>query len=141
LDAFATNVLPAIEAKITEVRSRFHNTGIHSARITDVRVRETDDHHSPGFLVEALPETPFWDAASRSSICSSTPGTASPAADAAVSRQGNERARSRPGETQLRRRTSASRCRLRPASVRQVAPESRLTSAAPPEYGSVSTMP
>jgi len=59
--AFTTQVLPAIEAKTTGVRSRFYDTEFYSARVTDVWVWEADSHHSYQLLVDALRETPFWD--------------------------------------------------------------------------------
>ncbi|WP_275294459.1 darcynin family protein [Amycolatopsis sp. La24] len=59
--AFATQVVPAIEAKTTGVRSRFYDTEFYSARVTDVWVWEADDHHAYQLLIDALRETPFWD--------------------------------------------------------------------------------
>ncbi|MFD0396882.1 darcynin family protein [Kitasatospora sp. NPDC127121] len=61
VDAFTTQVLPAIKAKTTGVRSRFYDTEFYSARVTDVWVWEADDHHAYQILVDALRETPFWD--------------------------------------------------------------------------------
>ncbi|MCC3332046.1 darcynin family protein [Nocardia abscessus] len=61
VDAFTTQVLPAIEAKTTRVRSRFYDTEFYSARVTDVWVWEAEDHHAYQLLVDALRETPFWD--------------------------------------------------------------------------------
>ncbi|MFH9552845.1 darcynin family protein [Streptomyces sp. NPDC017435] len=61
VDAFTTQVLPAIEAKTTGVRSRFYDTEFYSARVTDVWVWEAVDHHAYQLLVDALRETPFWD--------------------------------------------------------------------------------
>jgi hypothetical protein len=61
VDAFTTQVLPAIEATTTGVRSRFYDTEFYSARVTDVWVWEADDHHAYQRLVDALRETPFWD--------------------------------------------------------------------------------
>jgi hypothetical protein len=61
VDAFTTQVLPAIEAKTTGVRSRFYDTEFYSARVTDVWVWEAEDHHAYQLLVDALRETPFWD--------------------------------------------------------------------------------
>ncbi|WP_405445543.1 darcynin family protein [Streptomyces erythrochromogenes] len=59
--AFATQVVPAIEARTTGVRSRFYDTEFYSARVTDVWVWEADDHEAYQLLVDALRETPFWD--------------------------------------------------------------------------------
>ncbi|GAA4533475.1 darcynin family protein [Amycolatopsis samaneae] len=59
--AFSTQVLPAIEARTTGVRSRFYDTEYYSARVTDVWVWEADDHESLRLLIDALRETPFWD--------------------------------------------------------------------------------
>ncbi|MEZ0110068.1 hypothetical protein ABH920_004082 [Catenulispora sp. EB89] len=59
--AFTTQVLPAIKAKTTGVRSRFYDTEFYSARVTDVWVWEADDHHAYQLLIDALRETPFWD--------------------------------------------------------------------------------
>ncbi|MFC0862202.1 darcynin family protein [Sphaerimonospora cavernae] len=61
VDAFATQVVPAIEARTAGVRSRFYDTEFYSARVTDVWVWEADDHHAYRLLVDALRETPFWD--------------------------------------------------------------------------------
>ncbi|QHC27709.1 MULTISPECIES: darcynin family protein [unclassified Streptomyces] len=61
VDAFTTQVLPAIEARTTGVRSRFYDTEFYSARVTDVWVWEAEDHHAYQLLVDALRETPFWD--------------------------------------------------------------------------------
>ncbi|CAL2056612.1 darcynin family protein [Streptomyces murinus] len=61
VDAFTTEVLPAIEARTTGVRSRFYDTEFYSARVTDVWVWEAKDHHAYQLLVDALRETPFWD--------------------------------------------------------------------------------
>ncbi|MEV0542974.1 darcynin family protein [Nocardia salmonicida] len=61
VNAFTTQVLPAIEAKTTSVRSRFYDTEFYSARVTDVWVWEADDHHAYQLLIDALRETPFWD--------------------------------------------------------------------------------
>ncbi|MGW4399360.1 darcynin family protein [Amycolatopsis nivea] len=59
--AFATQVVPAIEAKTAGVRSRFYDTEFYSARVTDIWVWEADDHHAYQLLIDALRETPFWD--------------------------------------------------------------------------------
>ncbi|WP_328759795.1 darcynin family protein [Streptomyces sp. NBC_00271] len=61
VDAFTTQVLPAIEAKTNGVRSRFYDTEFYSARVTDVWVWEAEDHHAYQLLIDALRETPFWD--------------------------------------------------------------------------------
>lgn len=61
VDAFTTQVVPAIEAKTTGVRSRFYDTEFYSARVTDVWVWEADDHQAYQLLIDALRETPFWD--------------------------------------------------------------------------------
>ncbi|MFD1536135.1 darcynin family protein [Nonomuraea guangzhouensis] len=61
VDAFTTQVLPAIEAKTSGVRSRFYDTEFYSARVTDVWVWEAEDHHAYQLLIDALRETPFWD--------------------------------------------------------------------------------
>ncbi|QMU70345.1 darcynin family protein [Streptacidiphilus sp. P02-A3a] len=59
--AFTTQVLPAIEARTSGVRSRFYDTEFYSARVTDVWVWEAEDHHAYQLLIDALRETPFWD--------------------------------------------------------------------------------
>ncbi|VEG58716.1 Uncharacterised protein [Mycolicibacterium aurum] len=59
--AITTQVLPAIEARTTGVRSRFYDTEFYSARITDVWVWEAESHHAYQLLIDALRETPFWD--------------------------------------------------------------------------------
>jgi len=61
VEAFTAQVLPAIKAKTTGVRSRFYDTEFYSARVTDVWVWEADDHHAYQLLIDALRETPFWD--------------------------------------------------------------------------------
>ncbi|MFF3647006.1 darcynin family protein [Streptomyces sp. NPDC002564] len=61
MEAFATQVVPAIEARTTGVRSRFYDTEFYSARVTDVWVWEADDHEAYQLLIDALRETPFWD--------------------------------------------------------------------------------
>jgi hypothetical protein len=61
VEAFTTQVLPAITAKTVGVRSRFYDTEFYSARVTDVWVWEADDHRTYQLLVDALRETPFWD--------------------------------------------------------------------------------
>ncbi|MFD0249942.1 darcynin family protein [Streptomyces sp. NPDC127113] len=61
IDAFTTQVVPAVRARTTGVRSRFYDTEFYSARVTDVWVWEADDHHAYQLLVDALRETPFWD--------------------------------------------------------------------------------
>ncbi|MDX3106182.1 darcynin family protein [Nonomuraea angiospora] len=61
VDAFTIQVLPAIEARTTGVRSRFYDTEFYSARVTDVWVWEAEDHHAYQLLIDALRETPFWD--------------------------------------------------------------------------------
>ncbi|MFS8200859.1 darcynin family protein [Streptomyces sp. CWNU-52B] len=61
LDAFTGQVLPAIEARTSGVRSRFYDTEFYSTRVTDVWVWEADDHDAYQRLIDALRETPFWD--------------------------------------------------------------------------------
>ncbi|MGW7574581.1 darcynin family protein [Streptomyces sp. NPDC054765] len=61
MTAFATQVVPAIKAKTTGVRSRFYDTEFYSTRVTDVWVWEADDHGAYQLLIDALRETPFWD--------------------------------------------------------------------------------
>jgi hypothetical protein len=61
VEAFTTEVLPAIEGKVEDVRSRFFDTEFYSARVTDVWVWEAADHAAYQRLVDALRETPFWD--------------------------------------------------------------------------------
>lgn len=61
VEAFETEILPAINGKVPGVRSRFFDTEFYSARVTDVWVWEARDHHAYQLLVEALRETPFWD--------------------------------------------------------------------------------
>ncbi|WP_328622675.1 darcynin family protein [Streptomyces sp. NBC_00354] len=61
MNAFTTQVVPAIEARTTGVRSRFYDTEFYSTRVTDVWVWEADDHDAYQLLIDALRETPFWD--------------------------------------------------------------------------------
>ena len=61
LEAFTTQVLPAIKSKATGVTSRFYDTEFYSTRVTDVWVWEARDHRSYQLLIDALRETPFWD--------------------------------------------------------------------------------
>jgi len=61
VDAFSTQVVPAIKARTSGVRSRFYDTEFYSTRVTDIWVWEADDHHAYQGLVDALRETPFWD--------------------------------------------------------------------------------
>ncbi|MFE2911906.1 darcynin family protein [Kitasatospora indigofera] len=61
VDAFTTEVLPAIEARTTGVRSRFFDTEFYSARVTDVWMWEAENHRAYQLLIDALRETPFWD--------------------------------------------------------------------------------
>ncbi|MEV1241467.1 darcynin family protein [Nonomuraea sp. NPDC050022] len=61
VDAFTTQVLPAIEARTIGVRSRFYDTEFYSTRVTDIWMWETEDHHAYQLLIDALRETPFWD--------------------------------------------------------------------------------
>ncbi|MFI7354001.1 darcynin family protein [Streptomyces avidinii] len=61
MNAFSTQVVPAIKAKTTGVRSRFYDTEFYSTRVTDVWVWEADDHGAYQLLIDALRETPFWD--------------------------------------------------------------------------------
>ncbi|MFF7314492.1 darcynin family protein [Streptomyces sp. NPDC008137] len=61
VNAFATEVVPVVEARTKGVRSRFYDTEFYSARVTDVWVWEADDHHAYQLLVDALRETLFWD--------------------------------------------------------------------------------
>ncbi|MEU2790820.1 darcynin family protein [Streptomyces sp. NPDC007100] len=59
--AFETEVMPAVKAKTTGIRSRFYDTEFYSTRVTDVWVWEADDHNAYQLLIDALRETPFWD--------------------------------------------------------------------------------
>ena len=61
VQAFATHVVPVIEARTRGVRSRFYDTEFYSARVTDIWVWEADDHDAYRLLIDALRETPFWD--------------------------------------------------------------------------------
>ncbi|WP_371526674.1 darcynin [Streptomyces sp. NBC_01283] len=61
VNAFTSQVIPAITAKTTGVRSRFYDTEFYSTRVTDVWVWEADDHEAYQLLIDALRETPFWD--------------------------------------------------------------------------------
>ncbi|WP_352249131.1 darcynin family protein [Amycolatopsis nalaikhensis] len=61
IEAFRTQVVPAIEERTKGVRSRFYDTEFYSARVTDVWVWEAVDHEAYQLLVDALRETPFWD--------------------------------------------------------------------------------
>ncbi|MFH8982210.1 darcynin family protein [Streptomyces varsoviensis] len=59
--ALSTEVMPAVKAKTTGVRSRFYDTEFYSTRVTDVWVWEAEDHNAYQLLIDALRETPFWD--------------------------------------------------------------------------------
>ncbi|WP_327260486.1 darcynin [Streptomyces sp. NBC_01232] len=61
VNAFATEVVPAVKARTTGVRSRFYDTEFYSTRVTDVWVWEADDHDAYQLLIDVLRETPFWD--------------------------------------------------------------------------------
>jgi Darcynin, domain of unknown function len=61
VEAFATQVVPVVEARTHGVRSRFYDTEFYSARVTDIWVWDADDHDAYRLLVDALRETPFWD--------------------------------------------------------------------------------
>ncbi|GAA3220770.1 darcynin family protein [Nonomuraea helvata] len=61
VEVFTTEILPAITAKVKDVRSRFYDTEFYTARVTDVWVWEARDHQAYQLLVEALRETSFWD--------------------------------------------------------------------------------
>ncbi len=61
MNAFVSQVVPAIKARTTGVRSRFYDTEFYSTRVTDVWVWEADDHDAYQLLIDALRETPFWD--------------------------------------------------------------------------------
>ena len=61
VEAFKTQVLPAIQSKAKDVTSRFYDTEFYSTRVTDVWVWEARDHEAFQLVVEALRETPFWD--------------------------------------------------------------------------------
>jgi Darcynin, domain of unknown function len=61
LEAFTTQVVPAIQSKAKDVTSRFYDTEFYSTRVTDVWVWEARDHQSYQLLIDALRETPFWD--------------------------------------------------------------------------------
>jgi hypothetical protein len=61
IEAFRTEIVPAVEEKTKGVRSRFYDTEFYSARVTDVWVWEAVDHEAYQLLVDALRETPFWD--------------------------------------------------------------------------------
>ncbi|MER6694850.1 darcynin family protein [Streptomyces minutiscleroticus] len=61
VSALTTQVIPAIRARTTGVRSRFYDTEFYSTRVTDVWVWEADDHDAYQLLIDALRETPFWD--------------------------------------------------------------------------------
>lgn len=61
IEAFRTEVVPAIEEKAKGVHSRFYDTEFYSARVTDVWMWEAVDHDAYQRLVDALRETPFWD--------------------------------------------------------------------------------
>jgi len=61
VNAFATQVMSAVKARTTGVRSRFYDTEFYSTRVTDVWVWEADDHAAYQLLIDVLRETPFWD--------------------------------------------------------------------------------
>ncbi len=61
IEAFRTEIVPAVEEKAKDVRSRFYDTEFYSARVTDVWVWEAADHEAYQRLIDALRETPFWD--------------------------------------------------------------------------------
>ncbi|MBQ1119888.1 darcynin family protein [Streptomyces smyrnaeus] len=61
VNALETQVMPAVKARTSGVRSRFYDTEFYSTRVTDVWVWEADDHDAYQLLIDALRETPFWD--------------------------------------------------------------------------------
>ncbi|MET9859492.1 darcynin family protein [Streptomyces smyrnaeus] len=61
VNALETQVMPAVKARTSGVRSRFYDTEFYSTRVTDVWVWEADDHNAYQLLIDTLRETPFWD--------------------------------------------------------------------------------
>jgi hypothetical protein len=57
----AEHVEPVLKQHQAQVRLRFYDVEFYSARVTDMWVWETTDHHAYELVVEALRETPFWD--------------------------------------------------------------------------------
>jgi hypothetical protein len=61
LEAFKTEIRPAVKRQGDDIRLRFYDTEFYSARVTDIWVWEARTHKAYQMLVEALRETPFWD--------------------------------------------------------------------------------
>jgi Darcynin, domain of unknown function len=57
----ATHIEPILKKHHPKVTLRLYDVEFYSARVTDLWVWETTDHHACELLVEDLRETPFWD--------------------------------------------------------------------------------
>ena len=61
LRLLATHIEPILNKHRPKVTLRLYDVEFYSARVTDLWVWETTDHHAYELLVEDLRETPFWD--------------------------------------------------------------------------------
>lgn len=61
LNAFKTEIRPAIQKQGDDIRLCFYDTEFYSARVTDIWVWEARSHKAYQLLIDALRETPFWD--------------------------------------------------------------------------------
>jgi darcynin-like uncharacterized protein len=61
LTLLATHIEPILKKHHPKVTLRLYDVEFYSARVTDLWVWETTDHHAYELLVEDLRETPFWD--------------------------------------------------------------------------------
>ena len=56
-----THIEPILKKHHPKVTLRLYDVEFYSARVTDLWVWETTDHHAYELLVEDLRDTPFWD--------------------------------------------------------------------------------
>ena len=56
-----THIEPIVKKHHPKVTLRLYDVEFYSARVTDLWVWETTDHHAYELLVEDLRDTPFWD--------------------------------------------------------------------------------
>jgi hypothetical protein len=61
LRLLATHIEPILNKHRPKVTLRLYDVEFYSARVTDLWVWETTDHHAYELLVEDLRETAFWD--------------------------------------------------------------------------------
>lgn len=61
LRLLATHIEPILNKHRPKVTLRLYDVEFYSARVNDLWVWETTDHHAYELLVEDLRETPFWD--------------------------------------------------------------------------------